>query len=204
LSKRVLVGEPRALPHLEVALFAPEAPDDLARLAVDLVDGRGPAGGDEQVAVAIHVHGVYVEVVEAVGRFVGRLVVGLAYIDVLQAAPLEEHLARLDVYLLDYAVQDEAHFRTTVRGEVPGGLGVDCDEGGVTCGDEELVMVAGVAVARRESLHLPVGVVENDVLPIPVAAVDTPPPGEDGLPPVGLRPEAHDVRLAWRGGSKPH
>ncbi len=90
--------------HLEVALLAAETPDDLARLAVDLVHGAGPAGGDEQVILVVYVYGVDVEVVEG-------FVVRLLEPDVVQAVPLEEDLAGLDVYLLDYPVEHVTVYR---------------------------------------------------------------------------------------------
>ena len=90
----VLEGEWGARAHLEVVLLPAQSPHDLACLAVDLVDGAGRAGGDEQVILVIHIYGVDVEVV------VG-LEIRLLEADVLQAVPLEEHLAGL----LDYPVE---------------------------------------------------------------------------------------------------
>ena len=66
----VLVGEPGALSHLEVAHLAAKAPQDLATLAVHLVDGPGPLGVYEEVAVGFYLYGVDVEVIEGhVGVF---------------------------------------------------------------------------------------------------------------------------------------
>jgi hypothetical protein len=96
----VLVAGSGARAHLEVALLATQAPYDLAALAVDLVDSGGMASGDEQVIVMIYVYGVEMEVVKVPP--VLRLTVGLLDADVIQAAPLEEHLSGLDVYLLEY------------------------------------------------------------------------------------------------------
>src|SRR3712207_5226467 len=59
----VLEGEPRPLPHLEVAPLAAQAPDDLSGPAVYLVDGGCPAGRDQEVVLALLLDGVYVEVV---------------------------------------------------------------------------------------------------------------------------------------------
>jgi hypothetical protein len=49
-----------------------------------------------------------VEVVEAVRGYVGGGVVGLSEVHVVEGVPLEEDLAALHVYLLDYPVQDDA------------------------------------------------------------------------------------------------
>src|SRR6266568_1458452 len=59
----VLPGKSRSGPHLEVALLAAEAPDDLLRLVVDLVDGVRVACGYEEVAARFDIDGVDVEVV---------------------------------------------------------------------------------------------------------------------------------------------
>src|SRR5437867_11925667 len=53
----VLPGESRPAPHREVALLAAESPDDLLRLAVDLIDGMRVACGYEQVAARLDVDG---------------------------------------------------------------------------------------------------------------------------------------------------
>jgi hypothetical protein len=98
----VLEGGPGVIAHLEVALFTAEAPQDPAALAVDLGDGPGVAGRDEQVAVVVDVYGVDVEVVVAVGGVFGRQDVRLIDSDVLQAVPLEEYFAGLDINLLEY------------------------------------------------------------------------------------------------------
>src|SRR5215216_1046640 len=104
----VLVGEPGARTHLEVAPFAAKAPDDLAALAVHLVDGPGSLGVDEEVAVWFHLYGVDVEVVDRLlGIFPGPTV-RFPHADVIEAVPLEEHLARFEVELLGYALPDRA------------------------------------------------------------------------------------------------
>src|SRR5919112_13962 len=96
----VLGNEAGSWTHLEVALLAAEAPQDLAVLGVDLVDGGGSFGGDEEVTVEIYLYGVDVEVVERRSRVLRRLAVGLLDAHVIQAAPLEEHLPALEVELL--------------------------------------------------------------------------------------------------------
>ena len=79
----VLEGKSGAGAHLEVTLLPTEAPDDLARVAVDLVDGGGFAGRDEQVAVVVNVQGVDVEIVDAGVVILFRSNVGLLQVDVI-------------------------------------------------------------------------------------------------------------------------
>src|SRR5215218_7905455 len=63
-------------------------------------------------------------------------------------------------------------------------------ERGVLRGDQELVQVSPVAVARADAGHLAVRVVEDHVLADAVPGHDlTLPPGEHGSPPVALDPE---------------
>src|ERR671916_174606 len=195
----VLEGEVRPLPHLEVAPLAPEPPYDIPRPAVYLVDGRRPAGGDEQVVLAVLLYGVYVEIVEAALGVVRGAVEGLPDVHVVEGVPLEEDLAALDVYLLDYAVQDEAVPESAVRGEVNLLLGVDRHQRGAPRGEVELVVVAGVAVAGPHPGDLLVGFVEDHVLALAVAAVHALPPRKDRPAPVALRLEVHGVGFA-RGG----
>src|SRR5215212_6512599 len=85
----VLVSEAGALTHLEVALFAAQAPYNLATLAIDLVDGGCPAATDKQVAIVIHVYGVDVEVVDAGTNMNIRcgINVGLLEVNVVEAVP---------------------------------------------------------------------------------------------------------------------
>src|SRR5215213_5500889 len=97
----VLVVRSRPLTHGEVAFLSAKPPDDLARLAVDLVDGGGPAGRDQQVLVVVYVYGVDVEVVERRLEIGWRFEIRLLKGHVLQAVPLEEDLAGPDVDLLD-------------------------------------------------------------------------------------------------------
>src|SRR5215213_6145328 len=61
----VLVGESGTWPHLEVALFPSQPPDDLATLEIDLVDAACPAATNKQVAIVVYVYRVDVEVVDA-------------------------------------------------------------------------------------------------------------------------------------------
>src|SRR4029453_19250819 len=64
LATGVVLGDGSgAFSHFEVALLAAQAPDELAALAVYLVDCVGSLGVDEEVAVGFHLYGVDVEVV---------------------------------------------------------------------------------------------------------------------------------------------
>src|SRR5215212_9713470 len=128
----VLVGESGARSHLEVALLTPEPPQDLAAFALYLVDGRGPFSGDEEVAVKVYVYGVDVEVVEGRAGVLWRLAEGLLDANMVQAAPLEEHLSCLEVELLGYPFPHRAVLRASDRGEVRLNRDVGCQERGVT------------------------------------------------------------------------
>src|SRR5215213_10380341 len=166
----VLEGGPGSLPHLEVALLATKPPQDIARFAVDLVDGPGVAGTDEQVVVVVDIYGVDVEVVVAEARIVRREAgVGLLDTDVIEASPLEDDLLGLDIHLLDYPFPHRAIFWSTNRGQVRSPRSVGHQERGVLRGDEKLVQVPRVAVACAHPAYLAVGVVEDHVLTFAVA-----------------------------------
>src|SRR5919112_2224832 len=186
----VLGNEAGSWTHLEVALLAAEAPQDLTVFAVDFVDGRCPFGGDEEVAVVIYLYGVDVEVVEGRGGVLRRLAVRLLDANMVQAAPLEEHLPALEVELLGDPSPHQPVFRAPDRGEVRSCLGVGRQERGVAGSDGELVQVALVAVASLDPPYLPVRVVEDHVLPDAVSGHDpTLPPGQHRLTPVALHLE---------------
>src|SRR5215211_7430325 len=97
----MLVGEPGARAHLEVALLPAQPPYDRTGLAVDLIHGGGAAGRDKQVIVVVHIYGIDVEVVDARQGTLRRLGEALLKADVVEAVPLKEHLSTLDVNLLD-------------------------------------------------------------------------------------------------------
>src|ERR671917_2881384 len=137
----VLEGESGAGTHLEVALLAAQAPDDLSRLSVYLVDGRGLAGGDQQVVVVVHVYGVEVEVVDAGTAILQKRSIGLLKAHMVEALPFEEQLSGLDVQLLHDALPRYAVLPTAEGAEVPRHRVVDRDQGGVLWADEKLVMV---------------------------------------------------------------
>ena len=81
----------------------PEAPHDLARAAIYLVDGEGLASGDDQVRVVVYFYGVGVEVVEPWAAILRHRGIGLVNAYMLETMPFEEHPA-LDVELLDDAL----------------------------------------------------------------------------------------------------
>src|SRR5215211_8717871 len=143
----------------------------------------------------MYVYGVDVKVVE--GRleirwwFEIRLLQG----NVLQAVPLEEHLAGLDVDLLDYPVEHSAVRRTPYVGQIPRHLTVNRDQRRVLWGDEELVVVPFVAVAGPDPLYLPIRVVADHVLALAKPRVESLPPGEHLLALVSLHLEVESVVL---------
>src|SRR5215208_398574 len=177
----VLEGALGTWTHLEVALLASKTPYDLSVLSLYLVDTRGISGTEEQVAVGLYVYGVDVEVVVEIVRIIGRLDVGLLDSDVLQAMPLEDDLPDLDVHLLDDPFPDHAILRAANRGEVRSLRSVGHQERGVLRGDEELVEVPTVTVARAHSGYLTVRAIEDHILADAVPGRDLAlPPSEHG------------------------
>src|SRR5260370_38063909 len=85
----------------EGTLLAAEFPVDGAGAQADVVSGPGVARVDEQVAVAVQVHGIDVEPVPwRAGRGRQRLL-AVAVGASIRAVPLEQHLAGAGLYLLD-------------------------------------------------------------------------------------------------------
>src|SRR5215211_3516688 len=202
----VLPGPPGAWIHLEGTLLAAQPPQDLTALAVDLVDGGGSAGGDKQVGVVIDIYGVDVEVVEGHPGILRWVSVGLFRTYMLQAVPLEEHLAGCDVYLLSYPIQHPILLRATDRGEVhPTHLAIDRKERGVLRGDEELVMVSLIAVSRPNPLYLAVGAIGYYVLALAMSGHDFAlTPREHRLAPIALHLEVHRDPVLLLQGMEPH
>src|SRR5215207_7949514 len=191
----VLVVGASSQTHVEVAPLPAKPPGDLARLAVDLVDGGSPTGRDEQVFVIIYVYGIDVEVVERRLEIRWWFVIRLLKGHVLQAVPLKEHLAGLDVDLLDYPVEHSAVRRAPYGGQIPRHLTVDRDQRRVLGRDEELVVVALVSVAGPDPLYLPIRVVHEHVLALAKPRVVSLPPGEHRLSLIGLHLEVESVFL---------
>ena len=128
----------------------------------------------------IYFYGVGVEVVEPRAAILRHRGIGLIKTYMLDAMPFEEHLAGLDIKLLNDALPHPVVLQATDRGEIPGHGAVDRDQRGVLRADEELVVVPVVAVAGAEAGHLAVGMVEDHVLVHPVH------PGEHALAAVAL------------------
>src|SRR5215208_2657630 len=122
----------------------------------------------------------------------------------LQAVPLEEYLARLDVELLSYPVEHITVYRITLRNEVPWHLVVDRDQGRILGRDEELVVVLLVAVGSRKAGYLAVGAIQDHVLALAVSCVVSLPPGEHHLTLVCLRPEVHHIHTLVLQEAQPH
>src|SRR5215213_5314007 len=117
------------------------------------------------------------------------------YTTLFRAVPLKEHLAGLDVDLLDYPVEHSAVRRTPYGGQIPRHLTVDRDQRRVLGRDEELVVVAVVAVAGPDPLYLPIRVVHEHVLALAKPRVESLPPGEHLLALVRLHLEIERVLL---------
>src|SRR5829696_6352953 len=165
--------------QLGTHLLLVELYHDPAGLFVHL--GVGAIVEDGDVAVSLYVYGVDVEVVVEIVRIIGRLDVGLLDSDVLQAMPLEDDLPDLDVHLLDDPFPDHAILRAANRGEVRSLRSVGHQERGVLRGDEELVEVPTVTVARAHSGYLTVRAIEDHILADAVPGRDLAlPPSEHG------------------------
>src|ERR671916_14699 len=104
----------------------------------------------------------------------------------VEALPLEERLASLDVELLDDPLHRHAASGAADGGEIPWHRVVDRDQCGVLRADEELVVVSVVAVGSADPCYLAVGMVEDHVL-----AWHGFDPRKDGLSPVALHLEVH-------------
>src|SRR5918911_1043583 len=112
--------------------------------------------------------------------------------------PFEEHLAALDVELLDDALPHPVVLQAADRGEIPGHRAVDQDQRGVLRADEELVVVPVVAVAGAEAGYLAVGLVEDHILVYPVH------PGKHGVAAVALHFEVVRASVPSLQGTEPH
>src|SRR5215213_452613 len=117
------------------------------------------------------------------------------YTTLFRAVPLKEHLAGLDIDLLDYPVEHSAVRRAPYGGQIPRHLSVDRDQRRVLSRDEELVVVALVAVAGPDPLYLPIRVVHEHVLALAKPRVESLPPGKHFLALVSLHLEVERVFL---------
>src|SRR5215207_8852358 len=147
------------------------------------------------MAVIVYVYGVDVEVVERRLEIRWWFEIRLLKGHVLQAVPLKEHLAGLDVDLLDYPVEHSAVCWTPYGGQVHRHLTVDRDQRCILRRDEELVVVTLVAVAGPDPLYLPIRVVHEHVLALAKPRVESLPPGEHLLALVSLHLEIERVLL---------
>src|ERR671913_39764 len=71
-------------------------------------------------------------------------------------------------------------------------------------GYEELVVVALVSVLGPEAGYFAVGAIEDDVLALAVACMESLPPGEHPLSLVGLRSEGHHIHILVLQEAQPH
>src|SRR5215210_1558501 len=122
----------------------------------------------------------------------------------LQAVPLEEHLAGLDIDLLDYPVEHITVYGIAHWNAVPWHLVVDRDQRRVLGRDEELVVVPLIAVGGPYPLYLPIGVVQDHVLALAVARMLPLPPGEHLLPLVRLSFEVHHIHILVLQEAQPY
>ena len=161
----VLEGGARPGRKREARVFSAQTPDDLAAAPVDLVRRRGVAHRDDQVAVGGDRDRVHVVGVDDVSRHAGPVLVGLAQLDVVQRVPFEQDQARLDVDLLDDAVDHRP--RGSRDGHRRGG-----DQVGVAAvGHDELVEIRVEAVARADRRNPAIVAVEDDADAAPAAPV---------------------------------
>ncbi len=197
----VLEPERGTRPHREAGPLPAQPPDHLPARPGDLVNRRRVAGRDDQVPVRRDRDRVDVQVVER-GGFgpAGERDVGIGDRHVVDAAPLEQHPAGGDVDLLDDAGQRHPVAGPAQRRQVGRYLAVGGDERGVLRGDDELVQVDLEPVARLDGGDGAVGAVGDHRLALAVALDDLAfPPGEHGLPAVGLHVEVDPALAVARG-----
>ena len=164
----VLPAECNAGAEREIALPAAQPPVDLAGHAVDLVDGRGVPGRDDEVAVGVDLDRVRVVGVEGVGWLRGCVNVGLGRIDVLGGVPLEDQLSAGDVDLL-HDVIPECPRSTPGRIWGHGVAGEEERRPGRR--DLQLVKIQAVPVDGLDAGDLDVARVGDDVIPVTIAAI---------------------------------
>ena len=179
----VLPGEADPRTQAEVALLAAESPRDVAGGGVDLVDGPRVAGGDEELVVRRRVDGIDVHRIEGGGLRIGR--VRLGEIDVVGAVPVEDELPAGEVDPLNGGIE-RGSLRGAAYGPQVGAVGpVRREVGDAVAGDQEFVQVRRESVVRLDRHHLPVRLVDHDVVSMETDAVRRDlalPPGQDRLP----------------------
>src|SRR5918992_5163510 len=116
----------------------------------------------------------------------------------VEALPLKEHLAGLDVELLDNALYGHAILGAAHRREVSRYRVVDRDQCGVLRADEELVVVPVVAVGGRKAGYLTVGTIEDHILAWCL------PPGKYVSTLVGLHLKVKRAHMCAQQGTEPH
>ncbi len=210
----VLEREGCAGPHPEVAPLAAEPPQDLAGLAIDLVDGRGVPGGHEQLAVVVDLDRVGVQVVVHLAGGAGRRDGGFGGARVVDGVPFPDQPAGPDIDLLDRAIQHLPRRRAAGPEPLRRDGCVGEQERGARGGELQLVQVRRAARGCGDAIQLAVRRIRENVLTGPDAGpADGPfPPGQDrpacvlenpeiGDQPVDGRPEPH--RLARRVDDQP-
>src|ERR687889_1940240 len=116
----------------------------------------------------------------------------------LDAFPLEERLASLDVELLDDPLPHHVAPRAADGGEIPWHRVVDRNQCGVLRADEELVVVSIVAVGGRKAGYLTVGTIEDHILAWCL------PPGKHRSTLVGLHLKVKRASIRAAQGMEPH
>ena len=168
-ARVVLPGHQRALAHLERRLGAAEAPDELRRRAIDLVDAPGVARREQEVAVFIDVDRVQVQVVVLAALLRRDRRLALVEPDAVDRVPLEQHEAGLDVDLLHDAGDHDAAARAAERAQVLDHAVIGHQQGGALRRDRELVQVHRVAVGGADRRHAAVALVVDHPRPAAVA-----------------------------------
>ena len=201
----VLPREACAATEPEVALLAAEAPEHRPVAASDLVDRVRVPPRHEEPVVALRLDRVDVEVVERLGLVLRHRLVRLGDGHVRRAVPLEQDLAARNRDLLDDGLRDLAVRRAAERREIGRDLPIDGEQRRVSLRDQELVDVAGEAVARGHVGDHVVPVVGDDVAAVSDAFGGlAAPPREDRPPAVALDAKVGDAVRVERVGSRRH
>ena len=191
----MLPREVRIIGHVEVRSWTTQRPVHVTAVAVQVVDRVSVARRHEQRSIIVDGDGVPVEVVV-------RLVLGaraliecplrLGHRDVVERAPVEQHLARGDVDLLDDTVPDPAIGLSPDLGEIRLSRDIGDEEHRVLVRDRRLVQVdhpMRQITAHAHTGHFLVRLVDDDHLALGQRCVDDAlPPREHGLVLILLHP----------------